>query len=474
MPSHLLRKSQPMAAATFPSSELESKLNKFLSFDETKNQFKWNGSIAQLSQFISRRLEIPVDKELFQNPNNGSCSVLKTATVTFNFWSKSKTLQVQGKLTEEMKSSLAEIANSQALQDSQSDAEEEIYSYQDDSDLQILQSETDKQVVGEKSCEILQSETFKQVVGEKSCEIQGAADSQSCIVGVPRGCSKLIETEIKRARQDFQRQFDSFRQEIRNGLCLPPEFESTEVRTNLVEENKGLRERLKELESRYEVLLQESTKIKEENKSLITVIHLLNTQDSSKSSKPVSEEKKSESDLEAPWERVKSQRKGAKKKAKKSKQPTKNRLNTGTNSLGGTTKEPQRSSEEESIDNSNKRTKAKVTVILGDSIVKNIQGHKLGKAVSYRVVVKPFPGATTEDMRHYIKPTLDKSPDQILLHVGTNDLKNLQPNEVADKVADLARAVDKTSTTIELTTRGDSRKLCEGRQQETETTLFGK
>ena len=134
-----------MAAETFPSSELESKLDKFLSFDETKNQFKWNGSIAQLSQFISRRLEIPVDKELFQKSNNGSCSVLKTATVTFNFWSKSKTLQVQGKLTEEMKSSMAKIANPQALQDSQSDAEEETYSYQDDSDLSILQSETFKQ-----------------------------------------------------------------------------------------------------------------------------------------------------------------------------------------------------------------------------------------------------------------------------------------------------------------------------------------
>ena len=155
---------------------------------------------------------------------------------------------------------------------------------------------------------------------------------------------------------------------------------------------------------------------------------------------------------------VESQHKGAKKKAKKSKQPTKNRLNTGINSLGGTTKEPRRSSEEESIDNSNKRAKAKVTVILGDSIVKNIQGHKLGKVVGHRVVVRPFPGATTEDdMRHYIKPTLDKSPDQILLHAGTNDLKNLQPNEVADKVADLVCAVDKTTIVVsELTTRGDS------------------
>ena len=131
-----------MAAATFFSSEVESKLDKSLSFDETKNQFKWYGSIAQLSQFISRRLEIPVDKELFQKSNNGSCSILKTATVTFNFWSKSNTLQVQGKSTEEIKSSLGEIANSQALQDSQSDAEEEIYnySYQDDSDLQIYKA----------------------------------------------------------------------------------------------------------------------------------------------------------------------------------------------------------------------------------------------------------------------------------------------------------------------------------------------
>ena len=159
-------------------------------------------------------------------------------------------------------------------------------------------------------------------------------------------------------------------------------------------------------------------RLKKKKKSLFTVIHLLNTEDSSKSSKPVLEEKKSESDLEAPWERVESQRKGAKKKAKKSKQPTKDRLNTGKNSPGGTTKEPQRSSEEESIDNSNKRTKTKVTVILGDSIVKNIQGHKLGKAVGHRVVVKPFPGATNEDMRHYIKPTLDKSPDRFCYTLG--------------------------------------------------------
>ena len=31
-----------------------------------------------------------------------------------------------------------------------------------------------------------------------------------------------------------------------------------------------------------------------------------------------------------------------------------------------------------------------ITVVVGDSIIKNLQGRKLGKAVGHRVVVKPF------------------------------------------------------------------------------------
>ena len=41
-----------------------------------------------------------------------------------------------------------------------------------------------------------------------------------------------------------------------------------------------------------------------------------------------------------------------------------------------------------------------------------------------RVVVKSFAGATTSDMSHYVKPTLNKKPDQIILHAGTNDIGN--------------------------------------------------
>ena len=102
------------------------------------------------------------------------------------------------------------------------------------------------------------------------------------------------------------------------------------------------------------------------------------------------------------------------------------------------------------------------TVILGDSIVQNLQGFKLGKETKQRVVVKTFRGATTQDMQSYIQPTINSAPDQICLHVGTNDLKSKAPNEVADAIVDLARDITKSCKArviiSELTTRKDSFK----------------
>jgi len=67
------------------------------------------------------------------------------------------------------------------------------------------------------------------------------------------------------------------------------------------------------------------------------------------------------------------------------------------------------------------------TLLIGDSVIKNIQGTHLGKAVGHRVVVKSFSGATTKAMKDYLKPYLELSPDQVILHVATNDLKHKEP-----------------------------------------------
>ena len=73
------------------------------------------------------------------------------------------------------------------------------------------------------------------------------------------------------------------------------------------------------------------------------------------------------------------------------------------------------------IRNSAKK-KLPVTVILGDSIVKEVKGWELSDEKN-KVVTKQFSGATTDDMKSYIQPTISNDPECIVLHCGTNNLK---------------------------------------------------
>ncbi|PFX20440.1 Polypeptide N-acetylgalactosaminyltransferase 2 [Stylophora pistillata] len=95
--------------------------------------------------------------------------------------------------------------------------------------------------------------------------------------------------------------------------------------------------------------------------------------------------------------------------------------------------------------NYNQEGSSPITVIIGDSIIRNIQGWQLGKEVGHRVVVNSFAGAATSDMSHYVKPTLDKKPHQIILHAGTSHLGKLSPSEIADNIVDLAREIESST-----------------------------
>ena len=41
-----------------------------------------------------------------------------------------------------------------------------------------------------------------------------------------------------------------------------------------------------------------------------------------------------------------------------------------------------------------------------------------------KIYIKSFSGATMEDMKDYVRPTVRHQPDLIILHAGTNDLRN--------------------------------------------------
>ena len=60
-----------------------------------------------------------------------------------------------------------------------------------------------------------------------------------------------------------------------------------------------------------------------------------------------------------------------------------------------------------------------------------------------KVVVKSFPGATIEDMEDFVKPLLRKKPDNVVLHIGTNDLNTVQePRLAAEGIVNLALQIE--------------------------------
>ena len=109
------------------------------------------------------------------------------------------------------------------------------------------------------------------------------------------------------------------------------------------------------------------------------------------------------------------------------------------------------------IDDSEKRTKetqtGKVVVnknkqkvfILGDSIVKHIQGWEITKTLDnkQKVYVRQFSGSKVSCMKDYVKPSIrQNNPDHIIFHVGTNDVPSKKTSQViAQSTVDLAKSV---------------------------------
>ena len=59
---------------------------------------------------------------------------------------------------------------------------------------------------------------------------------------------------------------------------------------------------------------------------------------------------------------------------------------------------------------------------------------KLECREKFKVNVRPFPGAKTESMFHYLVPLLEKMPDYIILHVGANDAMDYEASTIVKKI----------------------------------------
>ena len=102
----------------------------------------------------------------------------------------------------------------------------------------------------------------------------------------------------------------------------------------------------------------------------------------------------------------------------------------------------------QSTSNSAQSTDQKPCVIIaGDSMLKFINGRKLSSQISNQglTYVEAFPGATAEDMSDYIMPSLRRKPEEVILHVGTNNLKSFEPRDIAEGIINLGLKIQNHS-----------------------------
>ena len=101
--------------------------------------------------------------------------------------------------------------------------------------------------------------------------------------------------------------------------------------------------------------------------------------------------------------------------------------------------------------NGNKRS----ICILGDSLLKDIEAHKIREALTSneRVYVKHFSGADIDDMHSYVIPTKKHENDLIILHFGTNSLRGSKTAEdIAKEIVEIG--IDMKTTNNEIMISG--------------------
>ena len=70
---------------------------------------------------------------------------------------------------------------------------------------------------------------------------------------------------------------------------------------------------------------------------------------------------------------------------------------------------------------SEQRVEAKSTIILGDSTIKFVDTRRM-RSKGKNAFRKYFPSSSTEDMKHYMVPSLAKDPDQVVIHIRTSQV----------------------------------------------------
>ena len=103
------------------------------------------------------------------------------------------------------------------------------------------------------------------------------------------------------------------------------------------------------------------------------------------------------------------------------------------------------------IETNEKGLNKRSIAILSDSMLKDVEAFKMREALgrNEKIYIKTFPGATVQDMEHYIKPSLKFKNDLLIIHTGTNSLRSTKGAEdIANEIMNLAKSIKNETNEI--------------------------
>lgn len=329
-----------------------------LSFIESKKQFKWSGEFEDLKIFLLSEVKEDNSTLLSEN-DNGSCKVLKFESITFNYYVRTKTLQMQGVSKSVYENRFKEIIsrfnpisvediNEKEVEDDDIDDDEE-----DEEDNEDEDDDDDEEDEEDDDNEPCQNEVLTEIakVWDAIKDIKQIISSNDNLKTAEQGELEQSKNRILQLEHENRNLLGVIRLMSSQNSYLPQFWQNPIVMPN--ERN----ERAKGNTSNANDNDDDNT---------------TNDNGTNEQMKPTKKQKK-----------------------KKSKQKNTNM-----------TKAVNQNSSSPKVAQPETPKKSKPTVVIaGDSMVKYINGWKVCRNNS-TTYVKAFSGATVNDMSHYIKPSV--------------------------------------------------------------------
>ena len=131
--------------------------------------------------------------------------------------------------------------------------------------------------------------------------------------------------------------------------------------------------------------------------------------------------------------------------------------NTSSKSMQPTKNQQQQQLPKDKVNQNGTHRKENIFIV-GDSMVKNWHGWMMSGTKTLKV--HSFSGSTVQDMDYFVEPLLARYPDDIIVHIGTNNLsdESMTADRIGNDIFQLANKIEECGikcTISELITQHD-------------------